>query len=715
MDKFFKKAGKITATGKKEVKVTYTGDSDDKSELQILKVERRRKKDQEEENIRLQELKKRRIYEFTKEQKTDEEKLEDLLRSESAKKTDSENYKLGDQVTLAEQEENQTLQGIYTKGYKMLQASGGFKSLRMGMKEDGILKPIIPVFKKSLGTNEFDPRNLKFQDAPKSKQKKVEEKLTVNEKTILSSIQSWKRGNRGRKQNRESQIEKSLEQRMKKLELDNDESTPSAYKIIDMRNANPEVHTSFDTLDLKSHSGDGTKLRIRGKETSKYSSYHPVHLMKKLREDKRLKLQNLDNIMYSKNRAKENVNKYKEQLVIAAERHTAIKTKKEKLIFTIKKLKEIQITEKHKDTATKILRLILEILTESPDNFNKFKLKDLMLKTILEILTKYFRREDDIKADWPIEIFKITIHILELSNDHLVKVECPEDKVRKEAKTSDEIEYFLARSWVPTMINYTRNSWDHEDPIILIEFFEKYKEFIPEHIFDHFMDKIILPVLKIRLEEWSIEFNEIMPNIWIHPWLSFFKKSKFQSCFTQPSNFDLDSKNRLESLNLSLKQKIRRILKEWKPESDTALKLLRPWKTILDKKDWEDIIYRDVLPKLFFFMEKFDPNPTSKYLFPEPSLTTLGLNTTPLEWFVDWAKLLPEEILHDAYDGLVFDKIELVVDEYAKNDDIERNDVEDWLLGWLNFFPEAKVDQSYLMKKISDLLHKYGLKVDSKD
>jgi hypothetical protein len=61
---------------------------------------------------------------------------------------------------LEEKVENSTLKSIYDKGYKMLQSQGGFSNLRMGAREDGRVKPIVPVFKKSLGTNEFDRRNL---------------------------------------------------------------------------------------------------------------------------------------------------------------------------------------------------------------------------------------------------------------------------------------------------------------------------------------------------------------------------------------------------------------------------------------------------------------------------------------------------------------------------------------------------------------------------
>jgi hypothetical protein len=61
-----------------------------------------------------------------------------------------------------------------------------------------------------------------------------------------------------------------------------------------------------------------------------------------------------------------------------------------------------------------------------------------------------------------------------------------------------------------------------------------------------------------------------------------------------------------------LKTKIRRILKDSRLSNDTAIKLVSPWKGIMDERGWQDIIYRDILPKIFFLMEKFNPNPSGK-------------------------------------------------------------------------------------------------------
>lgn len=80
-------------------------------------------------------------------------------------------------------------------------------------------------------------------------------------------------------------------------------------------------------------------------------------------------------------------------------------------------MKQIQSLELHKDTACTILKYFLEILNSSPEFFHQFQLKNLMIKLILQILTKYFKREEDIIAQWPLEIFKITIHIIELSTN----------------------------------------------------------------------------------------------------------------------------------------------------------------------------------------------------------------------------------------------------------------------------------------------------------
>lgn len=78
MDRFFKKSGTIVADDKKEIKVTYSADPQSKSELEKIKEqtlqEKSRLEDQE-----LRELKKRKVYEFTSEMKTDEEQLDDFL------------------------------------------------------------------------------------------------------------------------------------------------------------------------------------------------------------------------------------------------------------------------------------------------------------------------------------------------------------------------------------------------------------------------------------------------------------------------------------------------------------------------------------------------------------------------------------------------------------------------------------------------------------
>ena len=77
-----------------------------------------------------------------------------------------------------------------------------------------------------------------------------------------------------------------------------------------------------------------------------------------------------------------------------------------------------------------------------------------------------------------------------------------------------------------------------------------------------------------------------------------------------------------------------------------------------------------------------------------------------------WSDLLPDAILEEAYEELVFRKIEEVVTNFCKLDAIQKNDVEEWLLGWLNFFPEAKVDQGFLLRKIANILEKFELKFD---
>lgn len=124
MDQFFKKSGKVVTKNKSTVKVTYANNSDpdELTELEQIKRENFQKNQNSEQKLEKNPLKKQRIYEFTKEIQSDEEKLQQLLKTEKESLAEKRNYQLGEQVTIEEKQENQKLQNIYSKGYKMLQS-----------------------------------------------------------------------------------------------------------------------------------------------------------------------------------------------------------------------------------------------------------------------------------------------------------------------------------------------------------------------------------------------------------------------------------------------------------------------------------------------------------------------------------------------------------------------------------------------------------------
>jgi hypothetical protein len=59
-----------------------------------------------------------------------------------------------------------------------------------------------------------------------------------------------------------------------------------------------------------------------------YESFHPIHLLKKIKEDRRLKLLELDNLTFNKKRAASDLEKLNKHLSIADERHKAALSKK---------------------------------------------------------------------------------------------------------------------------------------------------------------------------------------------------------------------------------------------------------------------------------------------------------------------------------------------------------------------------------------------------
>jgi len=142
--------------------------------------------------------------------------------------------------------------------------------------------------------------------------------------------------------------------------------------------------------------------------------------------------------------------------------------------------------------------------------------------------------------------------------------------------------YIINIAWTPSLSNYIHSKWDYEDPQDLIILLEKYKAIIPDKIFEHFLDKFVLPILINKIETWDHLNSIFMPHIWVHPWLIFFVQNMQQ---------------KLNIVFSTLKMKFRKVFSKWKPDDPIAAKLLKPWKAIFNTTDFEDVIFRDILPK----------------------------------------------------------------------------------------------------------------------
>mmetsp|Transcript_13814 Transcript_13814/g.11778 ORF Transcript_13814/g.11778 Transcript_13814/m.11778 type:complete len:80 (+) Transcript_13814:2116-2355(+) len=74
----------------------------------------------------------------------------------------------------------------------------------------------------------------------------------------------------------------------------------------------------------------------------------------------------------------------------------------------------------------------------------------------------------------------------------------------------------------------------------------------------------------------------------------------------------------------SIQMKLSKCFAGWEAKDSSALLLLRPWLTYLDRSDWENLIVRVILPKLIYMLSRdFRVNPKKQ-------------DIEPLEIFLDW-------------------------------------------------------------------------------
>ncbi|KAG8976662.1 hypothetical protein FRB90_009094, partial [Tulasnella sp. 427] len=173
----------------------------------------------------------------------------------------------------------------------------------------------------------------------------------------------------------------------------------------------------------------------------------------------------------------------------------------------------------------------------------------------------------------------------------------------KEELVMTPYDSLLWNVWLPKIRSCVNNEWNPMDPQPLITLLESWSDLLPQFMRDNVMDQLILPKVQKAIGEWSAKRNEGPLHGLVFPWLP---------------HVGL----RLEMLVGDARRKVKSLFRSWTPDQGVP-ELLIIWQKVFDKKEWEDVLLKYVVPKLAATMrDDFKINPKSQIM--EPFLWVLA-------------------------------------------------------------------------------------------
>lgn len=264
----------------------------------------------------------------------------------------------------------------------------------------------------------------------------------------------------------------------------------------------------------------------------------------------------------------------------------------------------------------------------------------------------------------------------------------------------------LEKRFLPAVRRYVTSQWKaEEDPDTCVRMFECLQVVLPAALFEDTLDVIVIPKLSTAVSTWKPVFdtttsglkdsstvvNGITPaakmseapmiHTWLHPWLPLMasKLSVFYPEIRRKFSTALSSPN-------------------WHPRlSQSAIRLLKPWKHVFDAASMENLLVRAVVPKLVrLLQEEVVVNPTQQ-------------DVLPIQWILCWSPLVPSVHMTSLLIGEFFPQWLTVLHCWlsAVGDDNDAANLEEvvaWYRGWKSLFPVSLLQDEVFVQQFDAAL-----------
>ncbi|PRW56706.1 septin and tuftelin-interacting 1-like protein 1 [Chlorella sorokiniana] len=244
---------------------------------------------------------------------------------------------------------------------------------------------------------------------------------------------------------------------------------------------------------------------------------------------------------------------------------------------------------------------------------------------------------------------------------------------------ADQYMRLVAELVLPPLRKELTNDWDPRDAARLERFVEAWEPLLPPSALPYIMESLVLPRLRLAVQGWDPLRDTVALHTWVHPWLPFLGAQ-------------------MAELWPVIRFKFASALQAWHPSDSSAHVILAPWHKVFDRKDWEQLLARSIVPKLAFALQELVINPLHQEL-------------EPFNWVLAWQDVMPLGQMAALFESYFFPKWHAVLRHWLSNSP-NYDEVTRWYLGWKSLFPQDLLDQERIRAQLSAALNMMNSSVD---
>ncbi|EGO22261.1 hypothetical protein SERLADRAFT_362607 [Serpula lacrymans var. lacrymans S7.9] len=290
-----------------------------------------------------------------------------------------------------------------------------------------------------------------------------------------------------------------------------------------------------------------------------------------------------------------------------------------------------------------------KLLTQFALEFDQYKLDEIVVAAITPIVRRTIAQWNPLQDPFGlVSTFR--------SWKQALKVNVV-DETPKTQKPMTPFESLLWNVWLPKIRTCINNDWEPTDPHPAVKLYETWSTFLPPFVRDNMLDQLILPKVHKAVADWNPRRDSVSLQTLVFPWLP---------------HLGL----RVEDVMGDARRKVKSLLRSWTAK-DEVPKDLGVWREVFDPTDWDNMILKNVIPKLGALLrDEFRINPRNQ-------------DMKPLERVISWTNLIRPSIFSQLLESEFFPKWLDVLHIWLIQPKVSFEEVAQWYSFWKGSFPES--------------------------